>query len=352
MSINAKLQTWIATQWQRRGLWSTLMRPLACAYGLVANHRRQAYLRGRQQTFKARVPVIVIGNIYVGGTGKTPLTIAVAKLLRSQGWRPALVSRGFGRLHREASAVGHGANLDWQVFGDEPALIARETGMPVAVDRNRAIAAQALLAQYPDTDIIISDDGLQHYRLARDFEILVQDERGVGNGLLLPAGPLREPASRRDEVNLVLTRGQLPLASTQPGFGIKIDGFCHLASGEVRSVEHFLNRCQPQLSIVAVAAIGVPKRFFSNLTDLGIHLSATYALVDHEAMDLAWLKGLPAETILITEKDAVKLSHQEPDPRVWVAQTSVHWWRDDIGVFFVQRLAQAGIQHPELRDGP
>ncbi len=298
------------------------------------------------------MPVLVIGNIYVGGTGKTPLTIAVAKLLQSQGWRPGLVSRGFGRLHTEVSAVGRGASLDWQAFGDEPTLIARETGMAVAVHRDRAIAAQALLAQYPDTDIIISDDGLQHYRLARDFEILVQDERGVGNGLLLPAGPLREPVSRREEVNLVLTRGQLPLASTQPGFGVEIDGFCHLATGEVCSVEDFLSRCQPHSSIVAVAAIGVPERFFNNLNDLGLHLSATHALVDHQAMDLAWLKGLPAKTILLTQKDAVKLSRREADPRVWVAQTSVHWWRDDIAVFFAQRLAQAGIQHPELRDGP
>lgn len=347
MLTGAKLQTWISQQWQTRGWWAQLTRPLAWVYNLIAKRRRQSYRNGHKQPFKAPVPIIVIGNIYVGGTGKTPLACALAQILARQGWRPGLVSRGFGRQHSQLPATGKGANLDWRQFGDEPALIARKSGMPVGVHQDRGLAVQALLSRFPETNIIISDDGLQHYRLARDLEILVQDERGIGNGWLLPAGPLRESPSRLDEVDLVLTREQQLGESSKPAFSLQIDRFWQPSTNQHLSVAQFAQQIATQTPIAAVAGIGVPERFFKSLEQLGITVGQTYALADHAAIDPDWLRQLPAKTILMTEKDAIKIGQQSVDTRLWVAQTSVLWWRDDVDAFMADMLARAGIKHSE-----
>lgn len=358
MGLAAKLQSMVTRQWQHHGPWSLLMRPLSLIYGLIARRRRKAYQHNPQSAFRPSAPVLVIGNIYIGGTGKTPLACAIIDCLQTLGWQPGLVSRGYGRQPSPAPATGQGIGLDWRDFGDEPALIARKTGAPVSVHQDRALAAKALMTQYPNTDIIISDDGLQHYALARDFEVAVQDERGLGNGWVLPAGPLREPADRLDSVQWLLTRvtnaelaPALELAHTNRHpvlgrFAVNITTFWHPHSDRRMPFADFSAWVHAQQPILAAAGIGVPQRFFDDLARGGIALAQTHCLADHAAIDLQWMKHLPVKTILITEKDAVKLP-MIADPRVWVAQTSVRWWREDINVFLAQQLEAAGIKRSE-----
>ena len=306
---------------------------------------------GRSSNSKLSVPVIVVGNIYVGGTGKTPVTCALAQLLRAQGWNPGLVSRGYGRQDSQQPVTGQGADLDWELFGDEPALTARKTGIPVSSHRNRTLAAKQLLAQYPATDIIISDDGLQHYGLHRDFEILVQDDRGLGNQLLLPAGPLREPPERIKQVDFVLTRlSQRPsadrhqtkrLARADASFALQIEAFWQPATNARVTAAHFVQTVEP--AIAALAAIGVPERFFMSLREIGIEPTQTHALADHEPIQSSWLEKLDARTILITEKDAVKLPSVK-DRRVWVAITGLAWLEADASARLLEKLAAQGIK--------
>lgn len=344
--MQAKLQSWIARQWQKRGVFAWLMSPLGWLYGQVAAKRKNAYTTGKQTAYRAPVPVIVIGNIYVGGTGKTPLACALSELLARHGWQPGLVSRGYGRTQSAGPATGQGMHLDWQTYGDEPALIAQKTGMPISVHPDRGEAARALLAEFPQTDLIISDDGLQHYRLARDFEMLVQDERGVGNGMLLPAGPLREPPSRLKEVDLVILRQRKAPADHRLAFDVQIDGFWQLATGKKADISD-MTAITLEHPVAAVAGIGVPERFFNTLAAIGIELHQTYALADHATIDTDWLLQLPARTILITEKDAVKLAGHTSDTRIWVAQTSVRWWHQSSQTILIQKLAEAGIRRSE-----
>jgi len=194
----------VQRHWQRRGWLSALLSPLAALTGWHVRRRRAQYESGKRTVYRAPVPVVVVGNIYVGGTGKTPVVIATVQALRERGWTPGVVSRGYGTNVGPVPRVGQGA-LNPADVGDEPALIAHASGAPVAVHPRRALAVQALLKQYPHTDVIVSDDGLQHLALARDVEIVVQDERGVGNARLLPAGPLREPVSRLNHVDVIIT---------------------------------------------------------------------------------------------------------------------------------------------------
>lgn len=350
MSLVAHIQAWIARQWQRRGLWALMLRPASWLYGYIANRRREAFQAQNPSAYRSPVPVIVVGNIYVGGTGKTPVTCAIAQVLQQLGWHPGLVSRGYGSQQSAMPVTGQGA-LDWRAFGDEPSLIARKTGIPVSVHRRRDQAARALLKAFPEVDVILSDDGLQHYALARDLEILIQDERGIGNGLLLPAGPLRESAERAQCVDLKLNRlrthmpgnacwcsgvanspapNSLGQAAPQACFSVQIDGFWHLSTGTKVSVQQFIEKLGDQRQLIALAGIGVPQRFFDSLNDLGIRPDRTTALADHAPIDPKWLQALPqhaVKTILITEKDAVKCL-SDTDSRVWVASTSVCWQCD------------------------
>jgi tetraacyldisaccharide 4'-kinase len=341
MRYGANFEAWIARQWTHRGLWAFLMRPVAQIYGLLAAARRNRFLHHTSRSYRCPVPVIVVGNIFVGGTGKTPVTIAIAQTLKSKGWTPGLVSRGYGRKSGGAALVGSG-NLDWQRFGDEPTLIARKTGIAVCVHENRALACQSLLRAHPEIDVILSDDGLQHYGLQRDLEILLQDERAIGNGLLLPAGPLRESAERLKSVDFVIERiaradskevsSRLELGDRpwHCEFKVSIVGFEQLKSGLKLTVDQFLAHPLRSAPMAAVAGIGVPERFFDSLRSLGVTLAHTYALPDHAELSRHWPRSLDnqaIETILITEKDAVK-SHCLDDDRVWMALTNVSWLND------------------------
>lgn len=336
----------LARQWQRGGWLSTALRPLSALTAWAVARKRERYASGAKVAYRAPVPVVVIGNIYVGGTGKTPMVIATVENLRARGYTPGVVSRGYGVKVGPHPRVGLG-DLEAARFGDEPALIARATGAPVSIHPKRARAAQALLRAHPRVDVIVSDDGLQHLALARDVEIVVQDQRGVGNRRLLPAGPLREPASRLADVDAVVTNigtagagpaltdaplsvsdtlvahsrhdGRLPRVSDtestpprqvqmwlEPGLAR------HIAGRATQPLSAFAG--QPR--IAAAAGIGNPERFFTTLRAAGITLSATLPLPDHHDYATSPFQALDADVILVTAKDAIKCGALN-DPRLW-----------------------------------
>lgn len=277
-------------------------RALAGVYGTVTQWRRKAYRKGWLKSGSVPVPVLVVGNLTTGGTGKTPTVIAIVKRLQVEGYRPGIASRGYGRSD-EKQALRVTAETPIADSGDEPAMLARATGAPVQLDANRLAAARALVAD--GCDVIVCDDGLQHYALARDLEIEVIDaDRRYGNAMLLPAGPLREPVERGDEVDFrilnwatteprQLVRGLWPL---QYRYGDAVS----VATGNTRSLDSFLQR-----RVHAVAGIGNPERFFEFLRQRGM-LIIPHAFADHypyAPADLQFEKALP---VLMTSKDAVK----------------------------------------------
>jgi tetraacyldisaccharide 4'-kinase len=296
--------TWLERQWQRRTTGAVLLFPLAALFGAVSAIRRVLYRHRILRRERLDVPVIVVGNIMAGGTGKTPLVLWLCAWLRSRGYRPGVVTRGYGGTAHEAAPVHAGS--DPALYGDEAVLLAARSGCPVWAGRKRAAAGRALLAAHPECDVIISDDGLQHYALERDIEIVVVDAaRGNGNGWLLPAGPLREPASRLRSVDAVVVHG-LPLAegcADVPSFGMHLVGRCfyNLLNRERRvGAEYFEHK-----SVHAIAGIGRPQRFFGHLQQLGMTFSA-HPYPDHYAFQAADLAYGNADAIVMTEKDAVK----------------------------------------------
>ena len=279
-----------------------LLAPLAALFGGIVALRRALYGAGLRARTHPGVPVIVVGNIGVGGAGKTPLVLALAAALRARGFHPAVISRGSGRRGAAARAV-HDDDRAEDV-GDEPLLLARR-GLPVAVAARRIAAARCILAAAPATDVLIADDGLQHYALARDVEVAVVDgTRAFGNGLLLPAGPLREPRARLAVVDAVVVNGAgTPLDVPEAAHRMTLvpEGFVRVADAAERvPPTHFAGR-----RAHAVAGIGHPERFFATLRALGVEV-VPHAYPDHHRFtpdDLAWPGP---EAILMTEKDAVK----------------------------------------------
>lgn len=259
------------------------------------------------------VPVVVVGNITVGGSGKTPLVLWLAENLRRLGFRPGIISRGYGGVSRSQMEVIPGS--DPLVVGDEPVLLARRSGCPVWVGRNRAETARALLHAYPACNVILSDDGLQHYRLFRDVDIAVVDgERKFGNGFMLPAGPLREPVTRLASVDAVVMNsgGAEASNSTKAGFVMR------LAGAEFYNLADPMQCAKPQdfvgQAVHAVAGIGNPARFFEHLRSLGLAVSE-HPFPDHHAFQPQEL-DFPGQ-VLMTEKDGVKCAKFAKD-NYWV----------------------------------
>lgn len=284
--------------WYRLSALSIALWPLSLVYRVLAALRRFAYLSGVLAAIRLPVPVIVVGNIVVGGTGKTPLVLALAAMLQRNGRKPGLVSRGYGGSAATPMAVEAGSTAD--LVGDEPLLLARRSGCPVWIGRDRAAAALGLLEAHPECDVLILDDGLQHYRLARDIEIAVEDERAAGNGLLLPAGPLREPASRRVDAWVI---NSAPAGARNPSFRMDLRGDrfrCLRAPLPEASAGAFIGK-----KLHAVAGIGNPQRFFDHLARLGLS-SVNHAFPDHHAYTAGELDYEQCEALLMTEKDAVK----------------------------------------------
>jgi len=283
--------------WYQGSRWLWLLWPISLLFCLLVVIRRTLFRLGLKKSITLPVPVIVVGNITVGGSGKTPLVLWLAELLREQGYRPGLISRGYGGKAEEWPQWVD-SEADAKVVGDEALLLARRSGCPMAVGPDRVAAAKLLLEQ-GDVDIILSDDGMQHYRLARDIEIAVLDgERRLGNRLCLPAGPLREPPSRLKSVDFVVCNGsvrpcewsmKLLHGEAQP-----------LQSGPSRPLEDFA-----ESTVHAVAGIGNPERFFNTLTQAGLQLEA-HPFADHHPYAEGELDFDDAAPVLMTEKDAVK----------------------------------------------
>lgn len=337
-------------QWQTGGWLSALLTPLSWVTGAVVAGKATAYRQGWKQAIRIDVPVIVIGNLYVGGTGKTPFLLATLDGLRARGWTPGVISRGYGaqpfdKRSADVPRTGQGV-LDAALFGDEPALIAREANVPVAVHPRRALAAQALRRDFPAVDVIVSDDGLQHLALARDVEVIVQDARGVGNGRLLPAGPLREPAARRNTVDVVVTNltgsgdaapsvndsrrpRQLTMRLVARHLRRVTDGeirpLTWLAAGDLGDASKAgeASEAIAPLRIGAAAGIGHPDRFFATLRRAGIHPVVTRALPDHFDYASSPFSDMAVDVLLVTDKDAVKCGHLN-DPRIWAVAVSAH----------------------------
>ena len=299
--------------WLRRGAVARLLHPLSLLYGALV-----ALDRARRKPERLPVPVVVVGNVVAGGAGKTPVVLAVLEHLARRGIAAGVVSRGYGRRGDACIEVRPGDEAAHT--GDEPLLLRQRSGAPVFVARRRVEAGRALLRAYPATRVIVSDDGLQHHALARDVEICVFDGRGVGNGWLLPAGPLREPWPRR--VDLVLAHGNPPgieghrMERTLAPFALRADG-TRKPLAELRA-----------MPLHAMAGIANPEVFFAMLREAGLTLAATRALPDHH--DFADAADFPQDaTLVCTEKDAVKLWRVRPDAWAVPLQVAIPaaFWR-------------------------
>jgi tetraacyldisaccharide 4'-kinase len=290
--------------WSERGPVAWALRPLATLYGALFALRGLAYAAGLLRQHKVPALVIVVGNVVAGGAGKTPVTIAVAQHLLRQGWRVGVISRGHGRRTQDTRAVTADSHpLD---VGDEPLLIHQATGLPVWVAQARTEAAKGLLHTHPQVQILLCDDGLQHLALARDLEICVMDERGVGNGWLLPAGPLREPWPRPVDMVLHTTHAQSP--SDVPGhYQAPRQLASHAIGSDGRRVALSTLAQSPTH---AVAGLARPEAFFEMLRQAGMNLASTLPQADHHNYE-NW-QSLPERTWLCTEKDAAKLWRHEP----------------------------------------
>jgi tetraacyldisaccharide 4'-kinase len=315
--------------WRQRGVWARALWPLSLLHGLLVMLRRRLYNRGILKSARLPVPVVVVGNVIAGGAGKTPLVIALVRHLQGKGHRPGVISRGYGRLGEDCLEVL--PTLNAAQTGDEPLLIRKLTKAPVFVARRRVEAARALLSAHPDTTVIICDDGLQHYALQRDLNVAVFDERGIGNGWLLPAGPLREPwpqgwARESDikhraarlvrPVDLVLHTGANRPAGVFKGFTANRALADEALTADGRRVSLHSLRGE---RLIALAGIAKPQAFFDMLNARGIQLERTLALPDHvgpaelAALDLFPDNASPSMRVLCTEKDAVKLFAIYPD---------------------------------------
>jgi tetraacyldisaccharide 4'-kinase len=316
MSLGARAEALLARHWWR-GTPSWLahaLQPLAWLYGsLAARRRHQA-----AAALPVPVPVLVVGNFVVGGAGKTPTVIALVQALAAAGHKPGVISRGYGRQGDAVQAVtaADGARLS----GDEPLLIHRRTGVPVWVGRDRHAAAKALCRQHPEIDMLVADDGLQHRALARQAELVVFDERGAGNGLLLPAGPLREPLPLQlpPQMRVLYTSGRA--STTLPG------ALARRRMDSVWPLQAWLDRDASQAQplqalqgrlLVAAAGLAAPQKFFGALEQAGLTLHRLPLPDHHDYATLPWPVGTPE--VITTEKDAVKLDPARcGSTRVWV----------------------------------
>jgi len=320
MTLQMKLQQALQSAWTRRGPMAYLLWPLAQLHAGAVVLRRWLFQQGIFNSWSAGVPVIVIGNVVAGGAGKTPLVMALVKHLLETGRQPGVVSRGYGRHDDRCLEVL--PDLPASLCGDEPLLIQQSTGAPVFVARRRINAVHALLAAHPQTDVIVCDDGLQHHALRRDMNIAVFDERGVGNGWLLPAGPLREAWPPTDvhqprpgpqavaPIHLLLHTGQTAAFAGFQSLRALADNAIAADGTQVP-----LNSLKGE-ALMAVAAIASPEAFFSMLRQRGLTLARCVPLPDHASFDdkvgrdTLWASG---HRVLCTEKDAVKLFARYPE---------------------------------------
>ena len=290
----------LSAAWYAGAWWLWLLRPLELLFRVVSALRRLAYRRGLLSVYRAACPVVIVGNITAGGSGKTPVVIALVQALGEHGVRVGVVSRGYGANRGQFPHIVHDASEPADC-GDEPLLIYQRTGCPCVVSPSRVEAVQTLLANF-EVDVILSDDGLQHYALARDLEIALVDANvGLGNGFCLPAGPLREPPGRLQSVDFTLYRGSKDTLS----------GVYYLPEVLVNLVDGQQIEANTQVlggEVYAVAGIGQPQQFFDQLLGLGFNLQQR-VFPDHHTYTATDFAGLDQHAIIMTEKDAVKCRH-------------------------------------------
>ncbi len=334
------LQQRLTERWYGAGARASLLQPLSWLYGAVMQLRRRAYAAGWLSSERIGRPVIVVGNLTVGGTGKTPLTLWLAQQLRARGRSVGILSRGYGRPERSARVVGEDSS--WREVGDEPLVLARRSGCATVVARDRVAGARLLAAG--GAELILCDDGLQHLRLARDCAIAVIDgARGFGNGQLLPAGPLREPAAALARADLVIVNGapehpslaQLPRAGLLrmdliAAEAVRVDG----AEGS-RPLGAFR-----ECPVHAVAGIGHPGRFFGELRGAGLEL-IEHPFPDHHPFARADLNFGDSLPVLMTEKDAVKCA-AFADARLWYVPVTARFSDQDARQLMARVLAKTG----------
>lgn len=309
----------LAPFWYRSDFLASLLAgfllPLSWLYCAIIVARRKIYQLNLKKSYAARAPVVVIGNIVVGGSGKTPLLISVCEFITNKGFKPGVVSRGYGGKVTGVKQVLDGDPAE--LVGDEPLMIYQRTKAPVVVGADRVAAVHYLL-ENNQCDIVLSDDGLQHYRMQRNVEIAVIDSnRGFGNGFCLPAGPLRERESRLNDVDIIVYNsaadGPCVKSTEACSYTLKVVDVCHLSRDECVPLSSFADK-----TIHAVAGIGNPSRFFTQLRDNGIDITE-HAFSDHHAYAPADFSDWDKDCIIMTEKDAVKCRHLTL-PDAWVVR--------------------------------
>jgi len=331
VSVASRLQA----AWLERGWRAHLLLPVSWLYGALLCLRTIGYRLGVMRVERLPVPVVVVGNLVAGGAGKTPTTIALIQLLRERGFTPGIVSRGYGRVSSEAALIDR--NTPASLAGDEPLLMHLRTGVPVAVGADRAEACRLLLQSHPGVDILVSDDGLQHLRLARDAQVIVFDERGAGNGWLLPAGPLREPVPSAVPPRSVVLYNASAASTSLPGHLAhrRLAGLTSLSdwwSGQPASSEA-LAKLQGHC-VLAAAGLARPQRFFDMLRALGLLVTELPLPDHHDFATLPWPAG--TVDVVVTEKDAVKLKPEAMgSTRVWVTTLDF-----DLSAAFATELLQ------------
>lgn len=300
--------------WQKKNFLAYLLWPLSFIYGSFIFFRRKLYQMHLLKTNYLSVPVIVVGNITIGGTGKTPVVIRLARFLKEKGWRPGIISRGYGGNTQHFPCLVH-QNSNAREVGDEPLLIARHTACPTIIDPNRSRGAKSLLKR-SNCNIVISDDGLQHLSLGRNIEIVVIDgQRRFGNKLCLPAGPLREPASRLNSVDFIVSKGTARINEFK--LSLIPDYFYQLIQPKNKqSAEHFKMK-----TVHAVAGIGNPDQFFNSLRKLGLKI-VEHPFPDHYLFKPRDFNYGNDAIIIMTEKDAVKCVGFV-DARLWCLRTKI-----------------------------
>ncbi|NJM32292.1 MAG: tetraacyldisaccharide 4'-kinase [Limnobacter sp.] len=298
-------------------------------------HRFARHVTGQTQKVlwakKTCIPeVLVVGNLTVGGAGKTPIVLGVCEFARRFGKQVGIVSRGYGRSDTGAALLETGGTPDPALFGDEPVWLHQQTACPVAVGANRAEALALLLQHHPEVDLVVSDDGLQHHQLPRSMEWAVFDDRGAGNGHLLPAGPLREDLDRLESVNAVLASNLSvhelahllgrPAGDNWHEVEVSITGFRQHSTGQFLHAHEASQKWLGQ-RLLAFSGLGNPRKFFKGLEGLGLIPIETVPLPDHHHYPAGFCEGLHADVLLTTGKDAVKLPRY--DLRLWVAEVHV-----------------------------
>ena len=306
------VQSWFNRVWYERSAPPWWLLPLSLAYAFAAGSRRYLYSRHLRKSTRMALPVIVVGNLSVGGAGKTPLVCWLVGRLADLGFKPGVVSRGYGGSSGNVRLVD--PSDDPGTVGDEPVLLARRTGVPVAIGGDRAAASQLLVNA--GCGVVVSDDGLQHYALARDCEIVVIDgDRRFGNGWLLPAGPLREAPSRLASADAVVVNGGRALLEGALSMRLEAQTVLSLTGGAAKTLEQFAGH-----SVHAVAGIGNPERFFNMLRAYGIEVTG-HPLPDHARLRAEDIRFADQRPVLMTEKDAVKCA-KLAGPQHWYVPVS------------------------------